>query len=212
MRAGKLQDDALQPAGALPAQVFVTHLHHVLTVIPAAHEVRPREAGIGPREAWRALLGKGPLDELGEVHVDVVVVPERELSAGPLYLEVVAPFVRKQVLVVPRDHHVPPIPPDDDHVLHPQGLRKCPCMTEGRSTGKRFLGNGTPRARPSICPTQVPPDFGYSLTMYRGMAPDNRCTMPILRRAFDSPEILWESFTFSVYPILYLPVSSRYAY
>jgi len=63
-------------------------------------------------------------------------------------------------------------------------------MIEGRSTGKRFLGNGTLRARPSICPTQVPPDFGYSLTMYKGMAPDNICTMPILRRAFDSPKIL----------------------
>ena len=63
-------------------------------------------------------------------------------------------------------------------------------MIEGRSTGKRFLGNGTLRARPSICQNQVPPDFGYSLTMYQGMAPDNICTMPILRRAFDSPEIL----------------------
>src|SRR4028118_886883 len=60
-------------------------------------------------------------------------------------------------------------------------------MIEGRSTGKRFLGNGTPRARPSICPTQVPPDFGYSLTTYSGSTPESRRTMPALTRSFDLP-------------------------
>src|SRR5215212_413961 len=58
-------------------------------------------------------------------------------------------------------------------------------MIEGRNTGKRFLGNGTPKARPSICPTQVPPDLGYSLTTYSGSARDRRCTMPALTRSFD---------------------------
>src|SRR5215210_5119610 len=63
-------------------------------------------------------------------------------------------------------------------------------MIEGRGAGRRFLGKGTPRARPSICPTQVPPDFGNSLTTYSPKGPDRRCTMPPLTRAFVSSRIL----------------------
>src|ERR671921_1561217 len=150
MRPGQLQDDPLQPADGLPAQVLVTHVDHVLTVIPAAHEVRPREAGIGPREAWRApFLGKGSLNELREVLVDVIVVPERELSAGLLYLKVVAPFVREQVLVVPRDHHVPAIPPDDDHhVLHPPGPEVVSVHDRGAEHGETVSGKRYPESPP----------------------------------------------------------------
>src|SRR5215212_8170747 len=63
-------------------------------------------------------------------------------------------------------------------------------MIEGRSAGKRFLGKGTPRARPSICPTQVPPDLGNSLMTYNPKGPDKRCTIPPLTRASVSSRIL----------------------
>ena len=93
-------------------------------------------------------MGKGPLNELGEVLVDVVVVPERELSAGPLYLRVVAPFVREQVLVVSRDHHVPAIPPDDDHVLHPPGLEVVSVHDRGTEHGETVSGKRYPESPP----------------------------------------------------------------
>src|SRR5215210_6147396 len=63
-------------------------------------------------------------------------------------------------------------------------------MIEGRGAGKRFLGKGTPRARPSICPTQVPPDLGNSLITYSLKGPDKRCTIPPLTRALVSSRVL----------------------
>src|SRR5215211_6247141 len=73
-------------------------------------------------------------------------------------------------------------------------------MIDGRNTGRRFLGNGTSRALPSICPTQVPPDLGNSLTTYSGNAPDNRCTRPALRSSLDRSEILEGRFNASIPP------------
>src|SRR5918997_6454207 len=81
-------------------------------------------------------------------------------------------------------------------------------MIEGRSTGKRFLGKGTPRARPSICPTQVPPDLGNSLITYSPKGPDKRCTIPLLTRAFVSSRVL-ERKPMAVVPSYALsPISS----
>src|SRR5215203_3473527 len=61
-------------------------------------------------------------------------------------------------------------------------------MIEVRATGNRFLGNGTPNARPSICPTQVPPDLGYSLTTYSGIEPESTRTIPALATSLVHPE------------------------
>src|SRR5215210_5843267 len=61
-------------------------------------------------------------------------------------------------------------------------------MIEARATGNRFLGNGTPNARPNICPTQVPPDLGYSLTTYSGIEPESKRTIPVLATSLDHPE------------------------
>src|SRR5919112_5692535 len=81
-------------------------------------------------------------------------------------------------------------------------------MIEGRGAGKRFLRKGTPRARPNICPTQVPPDLGNSLTTYSPKGPDKRCTIPFLTRAFVSSRVL-EGKLMAVVPRCALsPISS----
>src|SRR5918997_4571791 len=73
-------------------------------------------------------------------------------------------------------------------------------MIEGPRTGRRFLGNGTSRALPSIWPTQVPPDLGNSLTTYSGTAPDSRCTRPALKSSLVRSEILEGRFNSSMPP------------